>query len=409
MTRANPSPRAPRAAGGARLPFELAPILSALGLLVVALVSFVLLGGALPNVSGGNGGPGGPGGAIRTPTPSNVVIVPDDPRAKVPGSLLYVKDGNIWVQSGTTAKQLTTGGNDSMPTWSPDGASIYFVRNKAQQGKWPSGGSIHIYNLEVPSLMRIPADGSGQPTALLTGIVNRGSNTWSYFIREPSITPDGTSAAIVTDGPDPTVSDIVVKFVDLSSGKLTNPHLPELQGLGHQDPAWSPDGRTLLYVRNSRVGSRGTPVIFRYNVATGNSSSLTGIGYTAPAWSHDGRYVAATLTSNFGTDVVILDAKSGNELLRVTTDGASFSPVWSPLGDAIAFFRVEHGVVDLYLVPLTDTAGTWSAGTPLALTILAGLDAASRPSWFVPADQIPPPTAGPVASPLVSAAGASGQ
>ena len=58
--------------------------------------------------------------------------------------------------------------------------------------------------------------------------------------------------------------------------------------------------------------------------------------------------------------------------------------------DSVAFFRVEHGVVDLYLVPLTGTGPDWTAGEPIALTISAGLDAASRPAWFIPADQLPP-------------------
>jgi Tol biopolymer transport system component len=407
MTRANPKPRAPRPAGSVRrLPFDVAPAASLVGLVIVALISFALLGGALPKLPGG--GSDQPGGAIRTPTPSNVVVVPDDPRASVPGSLLYVKDGNVWVQSGTKARQLTTGGQDSMPTWSADGSAIYFVRTKPESGKWPSGGTIHTYNLEVPSLLRMNADGSGQPKVLLTGRVKRGSNTWSYFIREPSISPDGTTAAIVTDGPDPTTSDIVVKLLDLASGKLTNPHLPETLSLGHQDPAWSPDGKTLLYVRNAREAARGTPAIFRDNVATGKSTALTTAGYTAPAWSRDGRYVAATLTSTFGTDVVILDAKTGAELLRVTSDESSFSPVFSPKGDAIAFFRVEHGVVDLYLVPLQGTAPNWTAGDPLALTISAGLDAASRPTWFIPADQLPPPpTATPPASALPAGSGST--
>jgi Tol biopolymer transport system component len=405
MTRANPSPRAPKAVGGGRLPFDVAPAASVVGLVVVALVSFALLGGALPAISGGSNGPGG---AIRTPTPSNVVVVPNDPRAAVPGSLVYVKDGNIWVQSGTTAHQITTGGQDSMPTWSPDGTSIYFVRTKPETGRWPSGGRVIAYDLQVPSLLRINADGTGDPQVLLTGRVKQGSNTWSYFIREPSISPDGTTAAVVTDGPDPTTSDIVVKLLDLASGKLTNPHLLESQGLGHQDPAWSPDGKTLLYVRNAREGARGTPEILRYGVATNKSSPLTGPGYTAPAWSRDGRFVAATLTTTFGTDIVVLDAKTGNELLRATNDESSFSPVWSPKGDAIAFFRLEHGVVDLYLVPLTGTAPSWTKGDPLALTISAGLDAASRPSWFIPADQLPAlPTPTPIPAPSASGTGGS--
>jgi Tol biopolymer transport system component len=399
VTRANPHPRAPRAprpAGGWRLPVDLAPALSAAGLLIIGVVTFALFGGALPFP--GTGGPGGPGGAIRTPTPSNIVVV--DPRADVPGSLLYVKDGNVWIQSGDAARQLTTGGRDSMPAWSPDGSTIYFVRTAQETGRWPSAGETKAYNLDVPTLLRMAADGSGTPDELLTGRLKRNGNTWSYFIREPAISPDGSQLAIVTDGPDPTQSDVVVKLLDLTSLELTNPRLGQTQGLGHQDPAWAPDGKLLLYVRNAREGARGVPEIFRYNPATNKSAAVTSGGYADPSWSRDGRFIAATRTSNFGTDVYILDARTGVELLQVTRDEQSFDPIWSPKGDSIAFFRVTHGVVDLFLVPITGASPTWSAGEPLALTVSAGLDAASRPAWFIPADQLPPlPTPTPVASP----------
>lgn len=400
MARENTPPRGTAPAGGRRLPVDLVPALSVAGLVIIGLVSFALLGGTLPTIPG-TGNNGNDGGPIRTPTPSNVVII--DPRADVAGSLLYVKDGNIWLQNADRASQLTTSGHDSMPAWSPDGASIYFIRTQPETGRWPSGGTTRTYNLAVPSLVRIKADGSGEPEVLLTGRFKRGSNTWSYFIREPAISSDGKTVAVITDGPDPTTSDLVVKLLDLTTKALTNPKLAQTQSLGHQDPAWSPDGKTLLYVRSEREGSRGTPVIYRYNLATGKSTALTGPGYTAPSWSRDGRYVAATKTSTFGTDVVVLDASTGAELLRLTRDESSFSPVWSPKGDAIAFFRVEHGLVDLYLVPLTGTAPVWTASDPVAMTISAGLQAASRPAWFVPADQLPPlPTPTPVVAPGAS-------
>jgi dipeptidyl aminopeptidase/acylaminoacyl peptidase len=393
-------------AGGRRLPFDVAPAASIVGLVVIAALSFALLGGSLPSI-GGSGGDGGPNGPVRTPTPSNVVVIPDDPRAKVPGQILYVKDGNVWVQSGTTARQLTSGGTVSMPTWSADGQWIYYVTSANKSGRWPSAGVIHTYNLTVPSLTRIRPDGTGQPEVLLTGNVKKGSNTWSYFIRQPSISPDGTKAAIITDGPDPTRSDVVLKIVDLADGSISDPKLGEALSLGHQDPAWSPDGTTILYTRNNREGARGTPAIYRYNLATGKSSALTGPGYMTPSWSRDGRYVVATKTSTFGTDVVILDAQNGAELLRVTKDESSFNPVWSPAGDAVAFFRVENGVVDLELVSLQGTPGAWTAGDPLALTVSAGLTASSRPAWFIPADQLPPlPTPTPVPPP--ASAGPSG-
>src|SRR5690348_17607287 len=83
---------------GPRLALPIAPALSAVGLVVVAAISWVIIGGQLPVLpgSGGPGGPSGPGGPVRTATPSNVVVV--DPRTQVPGKLLYAKDGNIWVQ-----------------------------------------------------------------------------------------------------------------------------------------------------------------------------------------------------------------------------------------------------------------------------------------------------------------------
>lgn len=367
---------------------------------MIAVVSFGLLGGSLPTIPGSNGN-GGNGGPIRTATPSNVVVV--DPRTKVPGSLLYVKDGNLWVQSGERATQLTTGAADSMPAWSADGSSLYFVRTVQAEGRWPSAGVSRTYTLSIPRLLRINGDGTGDPEVLLTGRVRSGPNTWSYFIREPSISPDETRAALITDGPNPLQSNVVLKLFDLGSEDLSDPDLPESQGLGHANPAWSPDGRFILYVRNSREGARGTPSIIRYNVETGQSRALTSAGYAAPAWSRDGRFVAATKTSSFGTDIVVLNAANGAELLRLTDDERSFSPVWSPLGDAIAFFRVEHGVVDLYVVPLAGTAPNWTVGEPVALTVSAGLDAASRPRWFIPEDELPPlPTPTPVVSPAAS-------
>jgi Tol biopolymer transport system component len=376
----------------------MAPVLSAVGLVIVAAVSWALLGGSLPTVPGGPGS-SGPGGPVRTPTPSNVVIV--DPRMKVPGTLLYAKDGNIWAQSGDQAHQVTDNGHDSMPAWSPDGSTIYFIRSTRASGdpKWITNGEVRFYNLTYPSLMRTPA-GGGSFQQLLKGQVRNGAYTWSYFIREPAISPDGRTAAIVTDGPDPTRSDINLKLFNLQNQRLTDPELPESQALGHDDPAWSPDGKTLLYVRNGREGTRGTPTIMRYNLATGRSQPMTTGGYTGPSWSRDGRYVAATKTTSFGTDVVILDAKTGTELLKLTNDELSFSPVWSPAMDAIAYYKLDHGVVDLWIIPLSGSAPSWTVGEPVALTIAAGLDAPSRPQWFIPADQLPPlPTPTPAPSP----------
>jgi Tol biopolymer transport system component len=269
---------------------------------------------------------------------------------------------------------------------------------------WPSQGSERRYQMTVPAVMRVRADGSADPVAVLDGHISVGSRDWFYWIRQPVLSPDGKTLALVSDGPDPTKSDVVLQFYDLSKKKRTVPAVSEITPLGHQDPAWRPDGKVLLYVRNGREGTRGTPVIYRWDVAKKTSVPVTGPGYLEPTFSPDGRFIAATRTSSFGNDVVILDATSGREVLRVTTDGASWAPAWSPVGDAISFLHIQGQIVDLRMARLGGSAPDWTVADTTPLTEVSGLDGASRPGWFVPPDQLPAPTPGPSASAAASPA-----
>lgn len=383
----------------------LARIGAAVLLVVVAAATLGLFSGRLP-VTVGGGGNGGNGGPAITPAPSNIVI--PDPRADVPGSIVYVKQGNIWVQSGANVRRLTSSGTDTDPAWSPDGSWIYFIRSHEERGLYPAEGQATWYTLDVPVLMRIRPDGTGEEE-LLTGRFRSGRYTWFYWIREPDPGPAGRPIALVSDGPDPTRNDVVLQFFDPATKKLVRATgAPEAAPLGHQDPAWRPDGALLAYVRNDRQGRSGAPSIWRYDPDTNKSAPVTGPGYLAPSWSPDGRYLAATKTGPFGTDVVILDARTGVELLRLTDDGRSWSPTWSPRGDAIAFLHVSDQIVDLRMVSLDGEAPNWRVGDLLDLTRVSGLDGASRPDWFIPAEELPPsspPSEAPTSSPSDGAAG----
>jgi hypothetical protein len=388
----------------------IAPLVSVVGLLLIAVLTVNIINGRLPFALGAStgGNNDGNGDVLRTPAPSNEVIVPTlPPEVTIPGQFVYAKAGNVWIQEGSYARQLTNSGRDSMPSFSPDGKSVYFIRTKDDAGRWRAegGGTIRGYYLTIPSLMRVPTDGSADPARLLTGNVSRsGNQSWFYWIREPVLSPDGHTVAMVSDGPDPTESDVVLQFWDTGTKKLTHANITEIAPLGHQNPAWRPDGKAVLVVRNNKNGTNGAPEIWWYSVTNRTAKRLTGPGYLHPSWSRDQKWIAATKTTAFGTDVVILDAATGAEVLRVTNDGRSWAPVFSPAGDGIAFLHSDGQIVDLELAPLTGTGPGWTVGEAIPLTELSGLDTFSRPGWFIPPDQLP---ALPTPSPKPSSASPS--
>ena len=67
----------------------------------------------------------------------------------------------------------------------------------------------------------------------------------------------------------------------------------------------------------------------------------------------------------------------------------------------------QYGLEQSLNKQLSGTAGNWTVSSPIALTSDAGLDSISRPDWFVPADQMPPPTPAP-ATPTPAATVSSG-
>ena len=247
------------------------------------------------------------------------------------GSIVYAKDGNLWIEDATGAHQITSPGTqadpgvDQMPSFTPDGKYIIYVEVRDKRVLWKLG--LHAptyYTATYPIIYRIKVDGTGRQQ-LATGLYKAGRFQWWYWMRQPVLSPNGHTIALFSDGPDPTQSNVVLQFYDTATHKLTKAGVPEYPPLGHQDADWSPDGKTLLYVKNGRDGARGAPQIYRYDVkAKTYQGASPGPGYEAPRFSPDGRYIAATRTSALGTDVVILDARNGNELTRITDDAHSW-------------------------------------------------------------------------------------
>jgi len=399
----------PRDGGFARV----AAALSAIALLVVGLITLDLYRNPIPAFPGGaQASPTAtPTSVVLGATPARSEIATPSPKILLPGTLVYVKDRNLWLQTGTRATELTIstdGSAASQPTWSPDGRWIYFIDTRIKSASWynpDDGSAISEYTLTYPVLCRIRPDGTGRQD-MLSGLVRSGSLESFYWIRQPSISPDGATAVVISDGPTgPGLvgsADTVLHLVNLQTGKL-EPALPvrENPPLGQSDPVYSLDGSKIAYVMEGRNGADGAPGIWLYDVETGNARLLAA-GYRGPAWSPDGRYLAATRVSGSALDVVVLDANTGKQVGQVTYDGFSWAAVWSPDGDALVYFHLSSTVVDMYMTNVSRSGSQFLFKSEPNLTEYTGLEGDSRAAWYIPVPGAPaaPATAG---SPAASA------
>ena len=107
-------------------------------------------------------------------------------------------------------------------------------------------------------------------------------------------------------------------------------YLPQVSS-GPQSPAWSPDGKTLVYAMQGSL--------WRQSVDSDMATQLTaGPGYDhQPDWSPDGRSIVFTRYVADAMELQLLDVASGK--LRPLTSGGdvNLEPRWSPDGSRLAY------------------------------------------------------------------------
>jgi Tol biopolymer transport system component len=325
-----------------------------------------------------------------TPTPHSTVIVtpPPDKTAEVVGTILVSKQGDIYSVTGKgdikRVQGTKTGDNryNTAPVWMPDGKRFLFVQTIERQVQAPYNGKLTKYTFFYPNIMSVAADG-GDPKLVYESIFPSNGGRWFSWVLQPDVSPDGKTIALVTDGKDG-YGDVMLGTMTIAGNQLKQlANVPSIDGQGHNDPEWSPDGRTIAFTYNYRRQGTGVPKIGLYNVRSGQTKLLKG-GYANPSWSPDGRVIVAERTDGNGRDIVIVDPRNGAEIARLTTDGNSFAPTFSPNGDQVAFLRRDGLTVNLWLMTLDPANGYTRVEVKPVTDDPDGLDAESPPTWFIP-------------------------
>jgi TolB protein len=214
-----------------------------------------------------------------------------------------------------------------MANWSPDGGSLIFMADLgAGQAIWrvkPDGTDLH-------RVFAAPPDGSGLDDA-------------------PAFTPDGRWIIFTRCCPQPSGYGLWKVHPDGSSLRIvtTETVSPKVDGPADGEPQVSPDGRTIVFGRDFATGS---PVIATVNFAGGQLRELTAgdMNEGVPNWSPDGQHIVFQGSDNQGVDLWRVNP-DGTGLSRLTVDGSSLNPSYSPDGTKIIFSHVmTDGSRDLF-------------------------------------------------------------
>ncbi len=173
-----------------------------------------------------------------------------------------------------------------------------------------------------------------------------------------SFSPDGNQLAFDWNGEKEDNYDIYAKLVDSSAllRLTTNPARDYC-------PAWSPDGRSIAFLRSTQAESVLPAMDIHLISALGGAERKLAGGIRVAespslSWSPDGKLLAfGDESSPDNPDSIFLLEVATGERRRLTDPPAQISgdstPAFSPDGQTLAFVRwVTSGVSDLYLAPV---------------------------------------------------------
>jgi eukaryotic-like serine/threonine-protein kinase len=162
----------------------------------------------------------------------------------------------------------------------------------------------------------------------------------------PAVSPDGSRVAFAWRGEQGVRLYVTALSGDVDPAQLTHSGNPPAETTADVSPAWSPDGRTIAFVRK-RGATNGE--IMTIPAGGGSETSLRqirliGLGGTSLAWSQNGAELAFSEASRATGRATVFALRVADAQIRQLTappDGVSgdASPSFSPDGRSLAFER----------------------------------------------------------------------
>ena len=116
------------------------------------------------------------------------------------------------------------------------------------------------------------------------------------------------------------------------------------------DPAWSPDGQMLAFVRLNAGLGRPIYVVKADGSGLRNLTPKPVGAYADPAWSPDGRKIAFVSDRDGNSEVYVMNANGRGQRNLTRNPAYDADPTWSPDGRKIAFVSNRDGSYGVYVM-----------------------------------------------------------